>query len=164
MDSWSSRVTAAWVGSGRRSTTRCPAKGSKRSLRSCGSSTNGTRVPPARERPKGSQHGGCRLVALRVGERPPLDAVQDPILPVPRAAERLDPGRGVYQVGGTEVQVDPDLSLLRLGDALDTERREVGATFETRKRPSSSSSSRSVSRTAAQKSAIRSASCASIVM
>jgi hypothetical protein len=72
-------------------------------------------------------------VALRVGERPPLDAVQDPILPVPGAAERLDPGRGDYQVGGTEVQEDPNIPLLRFGDA-------------------------------AQKSAIRSASCASIVM
>jgi hypothetical protein len=103
-------------------------------------------------------------VALRVGERPPLDAVQDPILPVPRAAERLDPGRGVYQVGGTEVQVDTDLPLLRFGDALNTERGQVGAPFEDQEATLVQFFLRSVSRTAAQKSPIRSASRASIVM
>src|SRR5205823_13101372 len=86
-------------------------------------------------RGRGRDLGGANaedveLVALRVGERPPLDAVQDPILPVPRPAERLDPDRGVSQVGGTEVQVDPDLPLLRFGNALDAERRKVGTTLQ----------------------------------
>ena len=101
---------------------------------------------------------------LRIGERPPLDTVEDPVLPVPRTPERLDPGGGLCQVRGAEVEVDANLAMLRFGDALDAERRKVGATLQDQEAAVVEFLLRSVSSSAAQKSAVRSASCASIVM
>ncbi|HEX9256619.1 MAG TPA: hypothetical protein VF907_00060 [Actinomycetota bacterium] len=101
---------------------------------------------------------------LRIGERPPLDAVEDPVLPVPRASERLDPRGGLCQVRGAEVEVDADLAVLRFGDALDTERGKVVATPEDEETAVVEFLFPLGIEHRAQKSAIRSASCASIVM